>query len=156
MALSDRRFIACVGWSLLLPVVAAAQESANLTGHVTGEGGIALAGAAVSIPELGLGAISRDDGSYSISIPAARVNRQAVTATARRVGYRPKSVRITITPGALTQDFALESNPLLELSETVFDQYGEPFEYGRHLNRGDRYAFRTTIVAGGVWDGPGR
>ena len=49
-----------------------------------------------------------------------------------------------------------EGDPLLELSETVFDQYGEPLEYGRHLNRGDRYGFRTTIVAGGVWDGPER
>jgi GntR family transcriptional regulator len=49
-----------------------------------------------------------------------------------------------------------EGDPLLELSETVFDQYGEPFEYGRHLNRGDRYAFRTTVVAGGVWEGPSR
>ena len=48
-----------------------------------------------------------------------------------------------------------EGDPLLELTETVFDQYGEPFEYGRHLNRGDRYAFRTTVVAGGVWAGPG-
>ncbi len=47
-----------------------------------------------------------------------------------------------------------EGDPLLELTETVFDQYGDPFEYGRHLNRGDRYAFRTTVVAGGVWDGP--
>jgi len=49
-----------------------------------------------------------------------------------------------------------EGDPLLDLSETVFDQYGDPFEYGRHLNRGDRYAFRTTIVAGGVWEGPSR
>jgi GntR family transcriptional regulator len=49
-----------------------------------------------------------------------------------------------------------DGDPLLELSETVFDQYGEPFEFGRHLNRGDRYAFRTTVVAGGVWDGPAR
>jgi GntR family transcriptional regulator len=49
-----------------------------------------------------------------------------------------------------------EGDPLLELTETVFDQYGEPFEYGRHLNRGDRYAFRTTVVAGGVWEGPSR
>jgi GntR family transcriptional regulator len=49
-----------------------------------------------------------------------------------------------------------EGDPLLELSETVFDQYGDPFEYGRHLNRGDRYAFRTTVVAGGVWEGPTR
>ncbi len=49
-----------------------------------------------------------------------------------------------------------EGGPLLELSETVFDQYGVPFEYGRHLNRGDRYAFRTTVVAGGIWERPGR
>jgi GntR family transcriptional regulator len=46
-----------------------------------------------------------------------------------------------------------EGSPLLDLSETVFDQYGEPFEFGRRLNRGDRYAFRTTIMAGGVWEG---
>jgi len=45
-------------------------------------------------------------------------------------------------------------DPLLELSETVFDQYGEPFEIALHLNRGDRYAFRTTVVAGGVWERP--
>jgi GntR family transcriptional regulator len=44
-------------------------------------------------------------------------------------------------------------DPILELTETVFDQYGEPFEYARHFNRGDRYAFRTTILAGGVWEG---
>src|SRR5689334_8822506 len=127
MALSYRRFIACVGLSSLLPTVAVGQESANLTGHVTGEGGVALTGAAVTIPELGLGAISRDDGSYSIAIPAARVNRQAVTITARRVGYRPKSVRVTINPGALTQDFALESNPL-QLGEVVVTGAGTTTE----------------------------
>lgn len=49
-----------------------------------------------------------------------------------------------------------QGEPLLELSETVFDQYGQPFELGRHLNRGDRYAFRTTVVARGVWDGSAR
>ena len=48
--------------------------------------------------------------------------------------------RRTAEPLGLT-----EGDPLLELSETVFDQYGEPFEYARHLNRGDRYAFRTTV-----------
>jgi DNA-binding GntR family transcriptional regulator len=36
---------------------------------------------------------------------------------------------------------------LLELSETVFDQYGEPFETAILLNRGDRYAFGTTLSA---------
>jgi len=34
---------------------------------------------------------------------------------------------------------------LLELTETVFDQYGEPFEAATLLNRGDRYAFGTTL-----------
>ena len=47
----------------------------------------------------------------------------------------------------------LPGDPILELTETVFDQYGEPFEYARHMNRGDRYAFRTTVLAGGVWEG---
>jgi GntR family transcriptional regulator len=63
-----------------------------------------------------------------------------------------------ITTDRRTADFLglTEGDPLLELSETVFDQYGEPFEYGRHLNRGDRYAFRTTVVAGGVWEGQAR
>src|SRR3979409_2479534 len=105
MGLSFRRILACIGMSTLLPVIAAAQESATITGRVTGEGAIALAGVTVSIPELGLGATSRDDGSYSFSIPAARVNRQAVTITTRRVGYKPKSARVTITPGTVRQDF---------------------------------------------------
>jgi GntR family transcriptional regulator len=40
---------------------------------------------------------------------------------------------------------------LLELSETVFDQYGEPYEFARLLNRGDRYVFRTNVTARGGW-----
>lgn len=39
-------------------------------------------------------------------------------------------------------------DPLLELDETSFDQYDEPFETARLLNRGDRYAFATTLSAG--------
>jgi GntR family transcriptional regulator len=37
--------------------------------------------------------------------------------------------------------------PLLEVTETVFDQYGEPFETATLVNRGDRYAFGTTLSA---------
>jgi GntR family transcriptional regulator len=33
---------------------------------------------------------------------------------------------------------------LLEVAETVFDQYGEPFEVSTLLNRGDRYAYGAT------------
>ena len=127
MALSFRRIVACIGIASLFPALAAAQESASVTGHVTGEGGIALTGVAVSISELGLGAITRDDGSYTIAIPSARVNRQAVTVTARRVGYRPKSARVTINPGSLTQDFVLEANPL-QLGEVVVTGAGTTTE----------------------------
>ena len=39
-------------------------------------------------------------------------------------------------------------DPLLELDEMTFDQYDEPFETARLLNRGDRYAFATSLSAG--------
>jgi GntR family transcriptional regulator len=39
-------------------------------------------------------------------------------------------------------------DPLLELDEMTFDQYDEPFETARLLNRGDRYAFVTTLSTG--------
>jgi len=38
--------------------------------------------------------------------------------TARRVGYKPKSTRVTISTGRITQDFLLEANPL-QLGEVV-------------------------------------
>jgi DNA-binding GntR family transcriptional regulator len=39
-----------------------------------------------------------------------------------------------------------EGDALLELTETVFDQYDQPFETATLLNRGDRYAFGTTLT----------
>ena len=45
---------------------------------------------------------------------------------------------LTVTPG----------DALLELEEITFDQYDAPFETARLLNRGDRYAFATTLRAG--------
>jgi GntR family transcriptional regulator len=41
-----------------------------------------------------------------------------------------------------------EGDALLELHEMTFDQYDEPFETSWLLNRGDRYAFATTLRAG--------
>jgi len=39
------------------------------------------------------------------------------------------------------------SAPLLELTETAYDQYDEPFEASTLLNRGDRYIFGATLLA---------
>ncbi|HEV8499266.1 MAG TPA: SusC/RagA family TonB-linked outer membrane protein [Gemmatimonadaceae bacterium] len=127
MALSFRRMVAGIGIVALLPTVAAAQEAATVSGRVTGEGGAGLAGVSVSIPEMGLGALTHDDGSFTFGIPSARVSRQAVTITARRVGYKPKTARITITPGTINQNFVLEANPL-QLGEVVVTGAGTATE----------------------------
>ena len=127
MVLSVRRIVACIGICALLPGFAAAQDPANITGRVTGEGGVSLSAVAVAIPELGLGSITREDGTYTIAIPGARVSRQTVTVTARRVGYKPKSARIVVIGGTVRQDFVLESNPL-QLGEVVVTGAGTSIE----------------------------
>jgi len=127
MAFSVRRIIAWLGMMSLVPALVAAQDPATITGHVTGEGATALAGVTISITELGLGALTHDDGTYSLTVPGARVNGQTVTLTARRVGYKPKSTRVTITAGRITQDFLLEANPL-QLGEMVITGAGTATE----------------------------
>ncbi|HEX4681642.1 MAG TPA: TonB-dependent receptor plug domain-containing protein, partial [Gemmatimonadaceae bacterium] len=130
MALSFRRILVCLGMFALLPAIparASAQDAAVIAGRVTGEGNTGLAGVTISITELGLGALSRDDGSYSLTVPGIRVNRQTVTLAARRVGYKPKTTRITLNPGNLAQDFLLEANPL-QLGEVVITGAGTATE----------------------------
>ena len=117
MTLAPCRTLVALGCLLLGPAAVAAQEPATITGRVTGDNG-PLGTVAVSIPELGVGSVTRDDGRYSFTVPAARVQRQQVTLSARRVGYRPASVHITLVGGTTTQDFTLEVNPL-QLGEIV-------------------------------------
>ena len=111
----------------VFPAALAAQEAATITGRVTGEGGTPLTAVTVAITELGVGTQSRDDGRYTLAVPGARVARQSVVLSARRVGYKPRTVRITLSPGATTQDFALESNPL-QLGEVVITGAGTATE----------------------------
>jgi TonB-linked SusC/RagA family outer membrane protein len=60
---------------------------------------------------MGVGTITRDDGRYSFVVPAARAHGQQAQLTAKLIGYKAKSVTITLA-GSITQDFVLESNPL--------------------------------------------
>ena len=101
----------------IAPATLLAQE-ATVTGRVTTDDGTPMANASVSIPDLGVGSFTRADGRYSVTIPGARVSGQSVTLSARRVGYRAKSIRVTLKPGIVTQDFALAANPL-QLGEIV-------------------------------------
>ena len=123
---SLRRLLASAAIAIM-PAIAAAQAPVTITGHVTAERGATLGNVTVSLAELGLGAITRDDGSYSLRIPGARVVGQTVTLSARRVGYKPKTARITLSGGDLVQDFDLESNPL-QLGEVVITGAGTSTE----------------------------
>ncbi len=124
-----RRFIARAAAVALLPGALAAQQPAAITGRVSGESDRPLANASVGIPQLGIGANTREDGSYTILVPAARVSGQQVTLSVRAINYKPQTARVTLQPGQITQDFSLAANPL-QLGELVVTGAGTTSEVG--------------------------
>ncbi len=102
----------------LAPAWAVAQNPVTINGRVTSDAGTPLPYADVSIPSLGVGAITRDDGRYAIFVPGARVTGQSVQITVRRLGYKPQTATIALTQSLVTQDFTLVANPL-QLGEVV-------------------------------------
>jgi TonB-linked SusC/RagA family outer membrane protein len=116
----NRRWLAggMVATLALLPAVLSAQEPGTVTGRVTDQSGAPIPAATVAIPELELGATTRQNGEYTIILPAARIQGGAVTLTARVIGFKPQSVLITPTQGIVRQNFTLDPNPL-QLGELV-------------------------------------
>jgi len=120
MPVTDRRIVTLLYGALIaLPPLlqAQGQEPATITGRVT-SAGQPLGQVEVAIPNMGLGGVTKDDGRYTIVVPAARVSGQSVTMVARLLGYRAQSAQVRIISGALTQDFELQANPL-QLGEVV-------------------------------------
>ena len=105
----------------------AAQEPVTLSGRVTA-GGVPIGSAEVIVPSLGLGASTRDDGRYAIVIPGARATPgQTLSVVARRLGYKPSTVQVTLRAGIVEQDFTLAPNPL-QLGEIVVTGAGTSTE----------------------------
>ncbi|PYO45194.1 MAG: hypothetical protein DMD33_00300, partial [Gemmatimonadetes bacterium] len=73
---------------LALPALLAAQEPVTITGKVTSDANQPLGQVEIAIPSMGLGSLSRDDGSFGVVVPGARVSGQTVTLVARRLGYK--------------------------------------------------------------------
>jgi TonB-linked SusC/RagA family outer membrane protein len=67
---------------------------------------------------MGLGATTREDGAFSIAVPAARVTNQRVDVTARAIGYQAATQQVTLSSGTVTVNFTLTVNPL-RLGEVV-------------------------------------
>ena len=78
-----RRLVPCLALVLLALGQAAAQEQqTTITGRVVGAAGTPLAAADVRVPSLYVAAVTRDDGTYSLILPAGRVSGQPVAVTA--------------------------------------------------------------------------
>jgi TonB-linked SusC/RagA family outer membrane protein len=102
----------------LVAASARAQQPATVTGRVSSDAGAALPAATVFIESLGIGTQTGNDGRYTLTIPAARVNGQRVRLSARLIGFRADTAQITLSPGTITHDFTLATNPL-RLGEVV-------------------------------------
>ncbi len=94
---------------------------------MTSQSGQPLGSAGVIIEQLGAGAVTRPDGSYTILIPGARVPTTPVTVTARLVGYKARSAQVNLSSGSASQDFTLADNPL-QLGEIVVTGAGTASE----------------------------
>ena len=82
----------------LIPAAAMAQQGVTVSGRVTqGAGDAPVWAASVTIPDMKIGAQTDAQGRYSFTIPAFSVRGQPVTLTARRLGYTPSTVRVTLT-----------------------------------------------------------
>ena len=109
--------------SLVFPAVLAAQQATTISGRVRGDAGNPLPGATVSITELGAGGTVRESGEYSFTVPANRVRGQTVELTARIIGYRAVTARVTLSGEPIVHDFTLVSNPF-QLGEVVITGAG--------------------------------
>ena len=100
--------------SLLLAAGVAATataKSAVLPGTLPPEQGAPVLGANIFIRQLSIGTTTNQNGTYTITVPEARATSQAVTITARFIGYVPQDKPLTLTGGAHTLDFVLKSDP---------------------------------------------
>jgi TonB-linked SusC/RagA family outer membrane protein len=122
-----RRFLVGVAGAALLPASLAAQQPAVITGRVTNASGTPLANAQVTVQQLGIGAATRGDGSYTVLVPAARIPTGPVAVTARLIGYKLGTTQVSLEGGSATADFALADNPL-QLGEVVVTGAGTASE----------------------------
>ena len=91
----------------LVPAMASAQQAATVSGRVTNEAAAPVPGASVSIPALGVGSYTSNDGRYTFTVPANRVTGQSVSLVARRIGYTPITASVTLSGTSVTHDFRL-------------------------------------------------
>lgn len=104
-----KRLLAIAMVAGLSPAALAAQQPTTVTGRVTTEANVPLEGVAVSIPELRLGGYTDRLGAFTVTAPVSATGR-TMLMIARRVGYKPDSVQLALSGGAVTQNFQLAAS----------------------------------------------
>ena len=95
-------------FGLVTPVATRVQaDSATITGRVTSEAGTPVGGAIVAIPNLRLSATTNDAGVYRIQVPSDRFVAGPDSLRVTRLGYRPVTIRFTVSSGRVTVDVTL-------------------------------------------------
>ncbi|HEX7979295.1 MAG TPA: SusC/RagA family TonB-linked outer membrane protein [Gemmatimonadaceae bacterium] len=87
--------------------MASAQQATVVSGRVTNEAAAPVPGASVSIPALGVGSYTNNEGRFTFTVPANRVTGQSVSLVARRIGYTPLTASVTLSGTAVSHDFRL-------------------------------------------------
>lgn len=96
----------------------AAAQNAVITGRVSSDQGRPLSGANVFITELNISVGTSEAGTYTITVPGARVTGQTVVLRARAIGQKPDAKSIVLRPGTIRQDFVLQQD-INRLSQVV-------------------------------------
>src|SRR5688500_6213811 len=116
---------------LLALVPAALSAQTTVSGRVTTTSNEPLQSVNVSIATLRVGANTNADGRYSFTVPeAVLAANRTVTLSARRIGYTPQTVTVTLSGSAVTQDFSLAGSPT-QLAEVVVTALGFERERSR-------------------------
>ena len=112
-----RRLLAGATMLVVSAAAVAQAQNAVFTGRVT-SGGQPIGGATVSIPDLGVGAITSVDGRYTFTVDVASRRGRTLNVMARFIGYKPKTMSITLAAGRVEKDFELEKD-VLNLEQVV-------------------------------------
>ena len=86
-----------------MPAIAAAQATGTVSGRVTDEGGVPIAGVSVAASGTQFGALTKNDGTYRFALRPGRYELRV-----RLIGYAPARDSVTVEEGAsATRDFRL-------------------------------------------------
>ena len=125
--------VAVLAGSILALPIASHAQSATVSGRVLAETGEAIPAATVAVSALDIGAMTDDQGRYSIAIPESRLTGGPLTILVRRIGYSSRSAQVTPVAGTTTTlDFnlAVVVNTLQGVVTTALGVQREKSELG--------------------------